>query len=389
MGKTSRLGLLAFSGIACAAVLSLAACGSSSPSASSTASSTSSAAGSASPDASLTALQAQVAQLETPPTKILSASLGAFTPKPHATIAIISCEESNSSCAGFVKQSKAAAAVLGYQTTVCDAGTSPQAPGQCFTDAINEKPNAIITIAVGTNQAGQGYAAARQAHIPVIGEYTGNPDNGSVTATEVAATACAEQGQIQAEAVTAARDGKANVLLVEDKTTACDLLRGAAFASEYHKVCAGCAFTQINFELATVSQSLPSQIQGALASHPDLNYVAVPFDDPAGAIAIQEITEAGRAGTVGVASMDGSAPAFQALRQKDVESVDVLTAQGAAAWAGMDAAARIIAGQHVPLNIPVNILLVEQNNVSVLGSSQAWLGPAGFQQQFEQLWGKA
>jgi len=387
MKKIARLRLLTFSGIACAAVLSLAACGSSSPAASGAASSSPSS--STSQSASLTALKAKIAQLETPPTQILSASLGKFTPKPHATIAIITCEQSNSSCAGFVAQSKDAAAVLGYTTTVCDAGTSAQAPAQCFTNAINEKPDAIITIAVGTNQAAQGYAAARKAKIPVIGEYTGNPDNGSVSATEVAATACAEQGQIQAEAVTSAENGKANVLLVEDKTTACDLLRGGAFASEYAKVCPGCALTQINFELTTVSTALPAQIQGALASHPNLNYVVVPFDDPAGAIAIQEITQASKSSTVGVASMDGSAPAFQALRQKDVEGVDVLTAQGEAAWAGIDAAARIIAGKSVPLNIPVDVLLVEQNNVSVLGSSQAWLGPAGFQKQFEQLWGKA
>src|ERR1700722_14610968 len=146
MKKTARLRLLTISGIGCAALLSLAACSSSSPAASSApapaassapapaaSSAPAPAASSAASSAGPSALAAKVTQLEAPPTKIPSASLGAFTPKPHATIAIITCEQSNSSCAGFVQQSKAAAAVLGYTTTVCDAGTSAQAPAQCFT----------------------------------------------------------------------------------------------------------------------------------------------------------------------------------------------------------------------------------------------------------------
>jgi hypothetical protein len=70
-----------------------------------------------------------------------------------------------------------------------------------------------------------------------------------------------------------------------------------------------------------------------------------------------------------------------------LQNVDITVGQGEVAWAGVDAAVRVISGQSVPAITPVNYWIIDTSNISQVPSN-GFLGPAGYEDQFRALWGK-
>jgi ribose transport system substrate-binding protein len=377
-----RLAALLVAGVAL--TLTLAACGSSGDSSSSSGS-TDSSGGSSSQSANLDAAKAAVTEAEKEPTTIGSAPFGKFSPKPGGSIYLISCDLSIVGCSRVNDGLKAATASLGYKYEVCNAGSTQTQLNSCFTNAVNAKPSVVINDAASQEQAGAGYAALKKAGIKHVGMFTANPQ--SASDAEVGLDTCTVQGKTLADAVVVGANGKPDTLFFTESSIGCDVRRTAAFKDEYAKVCPGCPVKYINFDLASMQQTMPSQVQAALVQNPNANWVVGVFDQPA-SIAVTKVQQAGLANKVKVAGMDGVPANLQLIRKGQVQVYDIAVSQQEDAWAAADAAARLYSGVKVPFSVPVSVYLMSPSNIDTVPSDNVWPGSKNYEAQFEQLWGK-
>jgi ribose transport system substrate-binding protein len=325
-----------------------------------------------------------LAALQKEPAKIASAKLGTFKPKSGGFIYGISCDESVVACSVISGGVGAGAKAIGYKYKNCNAGSTPNGGNTCFTDAINAKPSAIVINGTGNAQAGAGYAAAKKAGIPVIGIFTGNPTNKSVSAAEVGGTGCVVQAQELAEALIASSKKLKDTIYL-DTNLGCAPQRWAGFSSVYHKECPKCTLKRITFDDSTLETTLPQQVQSALQSDPGVNWVAA-TQDPAAGVAATVIDQLGKESSVSVAGFDSQPSNVVQVEHSGVQKLDVSFPLASAGWAGVDAAARIYSGHKVPGNIPSNVLLVTKASAHLLGSTHTWAGEPNYQGQYRKLW---
>jgi ribose transport system substrate-binding protein len=313
------------------------------------------------------------------PTKIRQTTK--YRPVKGKLIYNVSCSLAVVGCAQISGNIGKAAKAAGEQFKACDAGTTPTKANGCFTDAVNAHAAAIVVNAVGTNQAGIGYKAAAKAGIPIIGVFTGNPLHSIGVKSEVAGTACLDEAALVADYVISQTKGKANSLFVSDDTLSCDTQRVSSY-SNVMKKCPSCHTSNLTFNLSTMTSDLPQKVTAALQTNPNLNYVVGVIDQTAG-IASTAIRQAGK--KIPVAGMDANPPNVQAIRSGGLQNVDVTVGQGEVAWAGVDAAVRVISGKKVPVVTPVNYWIIDRSNVKQVPAG-GFMGPNGYQSQFKALW---
>ena len=380
--RGGRAGLLALLTAGVALTLSLAACSGSSTNTSDSASGSTATSGQS---ANLDAAKAAVTEAEKEPTTIGSAPFGKFSPKPGGSIYLISCDLSIVGCSRVNDGLKAASAALGYKYEVCNAGSTQTQLNGCFTNAVNAKPSVVVNDAASQEQAGAGYAALKKAGIKHVGMFTANPQ--SASDAEVGLDTCTVQGKTLADAVVVGANGKPDTLFFTENSIGCDVRRTAAFKDEYAKACPGCPVKYVNFDLASMQQTMPSQVQAALVQNPNANWVVGVFDQPA-SIAVTKVQQAGLANKVKVAGMDGVPANLQLIRKGQVQQYDIAVSQQEDAWAAADAAARLYSGTKVPFSVPVSVYLMSPNNIDSVPSDNVWPGSKNYEAQFQQLWGK-
>jgi ribose transport system substrate-binding protein len=374
--------------LSAAVALTFAACGSSSDSSSSSSSGSTAASGGGGSKLPAEAQKAYDTATTAPSqVKVVQIGLKPFTPKPGGVIYNISCDVSIVGCNAISNNIKAGVSALGYKYTRCDVGKSPDGPNKCFTNAVNAKPSVIIVNAVGVGVAADGYAAAQKAGIPVVGAFTGDKAGDGGVKVQVADGGCAEQGKLVADAVAVQSKGHADVLFASEKSIGCDVVRQQGFEDEFPKACPGCKHKVLQFNAATIQQSLPQQFQAELNQNPHLNWIVGVFDGVA-AIANTQVQQAGKQDSISVAGMDADPANITVMQKKGIQKLDVAFAFAETPWAAADAAARIYSGQDVPAGVPANIFLVTQDNTDQLPPSKVWDGPTDYKQQFMKLWNK-
>ena len=324
---------------------------------------------------------------QTIPTKIPSAAYGAFKPKSTATIYHIACNLALPGCTKIKNGIQAGVKALGYKFKLCNGGTTADQTTACFTNAINAKPDAIIINGIGTAGAADQFARVAKAGIPMIGTFTGNPPGVKGVATEIAGATCVKQSQQIADTVIADSNGTANVLFVGAKDFACLIQRQAGFIAAMAK-CTTCKVSTLEFSVAGLTTQLPSQLQSALQSNPDLTYVVGTFDFAA-LQATDAIRQAGKSDKIKVLGYDGDAPNLALIQKGDIQIADNTTGAGEDGWAAADAAARAILKKKLNKITPVSTLVVTQKNFNAIpGGSGNYDGPTGYKAQFKKLWGK-
>jgi ribose transport system substrate-binding protein len=331
----------------------------------------------------VTAAEKSVADHQQFPAKILAA--GAFTPTKTAVIYNVACDQSLVGCSVIAKGIKSGVEALGYEYRLCDAGKTPQQASGCFSQAVNGKAAAIITNAVGTNVAGDGYAAAGAAKIPVAAIFSGNAPGAPGVVAEVGADACAGQGANIADYVIANSKGKANVLLLTERSIACNIQRTDGFTAEINK-CPDCTSKLLQFDIATMQTNLPRQVLAEIQANPNLNYVVGVFGaaSQVGATSVQQSARPG----ISVAGLDSDPAILQLMKDGDIVKGSVAFGRGEAGWTAVDAIARLLAGQTPAASLPVQQLLITDANVANLPTG-GFDGATDYQTQFKALWGKS
>jgi ribose transport system substrate-binding protein len=321
-------------------------------------------------------------EAEAIPTEILATE--PVKPKAGGTVFHVACNLSLEGCANQAKGLKSAAEAIGFKYEQCNGGASAETVSQCFSNAVNAHPDVIIPNGIGIEEAGEGFAAATKAGIPIVGMFTGDPPGSEGVETEIAGETCPEEGKAAANWVIADSEGKANVVFIGTQTYTCNKQREAGFM-EQMETCSECTAKTLTFSIATMQSSLPQQINAELQSNTEVEYMVGTFDAVSLAAA-EAIRQAGKTEQIQVGGFDANAPNLELIGNEEIQKFDVTSGTTEPGWAGIDAAARVMNGEKVPPSTPVTTVMITANNIEKIG--EAYVGAEGFEEQFEKLWGK-
>jgi ABC-type sugar transport system substrate-binding protein len=373
---------IAVTGAACGSSSSSSGASSSSGSASASAGGSTSTSSSGGSSGIVAQANAAIQKALPTPTKVLETEKVAS--KPGKLIYNVSCNLSIVGCGEISGEVGDAVKALGDKFERCNAGATATQAQSCFTNAVNAKAAAIVVNDVPEIGAGNGYRQAAAAKIPIIGAFSGNNLTGVPgQVTQAAENAPQVEAKLLADYVIAKSDGKAHVLYVSENQDNDGVLRAKSFLAEMKK-CTTCKVTTVLTNQNTQTTSAPPQITAALEKDSSINWV-IGNQDTAAALAVTAIDGLGRSSQIQVGGMDADPQNLGYIKSGRVQVVDATVGQGEVAYAAVWAAGRVIAGQKVPLATPVNIWLINKDNVSSVPSSGVFFGPKNYQGLFGSL----
>ncbi|MGW5639332.1 sugar ABC transporter substrate-binding protein [Streptomyces sp. NPDC003832] len=284
---------------------------------------------------------------------------------------------------------------LGIKVQVCDAQAQPTVATQCINQAVKARSAGIVTDSVPFALARNAYGAAVRAGIPVVASDVSDPVPADWK--ELVVTTNNGQdvgGRLMADAIIADSGGDANVLFVNTVSTSTTKRSSDAVQDEFEKHCPGCKVTTARWESSQV-QKIPTTVSVALNADPNIEYVYVSYDQPAGPLVIQGMQLSGRADRLKLVGYGSDVAAMQRLANGS-QLADVASDPALVAWNNTDRLLRMMAGTQVPEESAYTIprrVFNESNIDSVNGGSVkefkngAWFTDGSFRETYAELWG--
>jgi ribose transport system substrate-binding protein len=290
---------------------------------------------------------------------------------------------------------KEAAESVGAVYTVCDNQAQVSQWAACIDQGINSKQDIIVLNGAPDPRALQPQIqAAKDAGIPVLVVHFHDDSSEAPPAcegcTDVAGLVTAPfytAGEAAANWIIADSNGTANTLIVGGS----DILPSPgtieAMQKQFDAQCSGCKYSVINIPVADWNTKTQSEIQAALQSNPEINYVYVLYDAMV-AGAVPAVETLGRT-DVKIGSYNGSPFALDFIANGDTVVFNVGEDTPGIGYAAMDQAFRIMLGEPtVPTRTPIRIW--DDSNVSEAGTpAQAGVGYGdAFVAGYKALWTK-
>lgn len=322
-------------------------------------------------------------QATTMPTTINAAELGPVEPPESMSLFFIGCDQSIPGCVAQVTGVQEAADALGYDLEVCDAKSDTASFQNCFSQAVNAKPDFIVNNARPASDAAESYADAHEAGIPVIGQFTSEePDPETGNAAEVGYV-CEHEGELLGNYIVAQSEGKANVAVFADTVYRCNGQR-ADGVKKAIDACETCEITVDTYSVATAGTDLPPALQAKIQSSPDLNWI-VATPGFSGVMAADAVRQAGKDTAISVGTFDGDEPTLAMVRDEDIVKADVASGVYENGWTVVDTAIRLATGGDIPdlISNPTQLLMT----VDSAPADGTYYGAENFRDQFMELWG--
>ena len=261
------------------------------------------------------------------------------------TIAVVAIDLRVPALAEIVQYVKEAAGKAGMKVTVFDAKSTASLMQQGMQQAIDNGADAIISDGLVIQLIANQIKAAKDKGIPTIDVINTPPKEGvpgqgsdeNVFGNMAPDSVLA--GQLIAATAIVQTDGKANVGIINtSELTVASTEIGAMKAT-----LAKCAECTIVDEQDVALTDWSTKIQGTAAtmvrSQPDMNFVLTLYD-AMGLFATPGVQQAGGAGKVKVASVDGTAAALALVKKGDIFVSDTAKDTAWAAWGAVDQAMR-------------------------------------------------
>jgi ribose transport system substrate-binding protein len=280
-------------------------------------------------------------------------------------------------------------ALAGVTVHVCDAGANPSQGAACINQAVAAHASGIVTDAINYSFAPQAYAAAIQAHIPIVA--TQNDDSQGFPKTsdlKTVSNGLPQTAALGADWIIANSKGKANVLYAADNSND-GTIEANSVKNEFSKYCPGCTLTVDTFSDPTVDD-LTSSVPAALTSNPNINYVYAAYDAPSGALALQGANTVA-SGRFKFVAFTGQPPGMERVAAGQ-QSVDPANDCADAMWNSADALFRIVTGAK-PVHYTTTVRVFTKANLPSDPSSAAayangsWFGNNSYQAIYRKLWG--
>lgn len=313
-------------------------------------------------------------------------------PSKSQKIALISCSAELHGCVTPLEGAAEAAKALGWSTTIENGAGTSSTENKLILNGIAAGDTAIMFTSINPALIQEGMEAAKKAKIPVISASSGSsspnptikPPAGDAWPLLDVAQNFVETGRQMADWVINDSKGKANVLVLTDKEYTSGVSQVGS-VDQFKKLCPQCKLATFNFTGTQVGTTLPQQTVGYLKTHPEVEYVVIPYD-PAAATIVPAMAQAGLT-NVKVCSLLGDEQNLNFIRTGEIQTCDAGYDQRYDGWAMIDQLMRYLAGKPFfkPLGENVPEILLEKSNLPAQGTD--WHAPYDYQAEYKKLWG--
>ncbi len=319
------------------------------------------------------------------PTSIgITTPVGAKIPKGK-TIDFIQCGVPACAVEGNILQS--ATNLLHWKLVRINAGTSAQTIADAYTQAVNNKPSAVI---------GSGFARALFAtevtklakmHIPVLEAFVGDSTGkgmyvvGGPTLNQV-------QGKEVADYILASMTNKkATVGSVVPNGFPNMVQENAAFGKEVKAQCAGCTVKPLIVPVTSIGTDLPTRVSTYLTANPSIQWTWLGYDDMITGVPVALKGAGVSNAKITTISMNGTVAA--AIKAGQVSS-GIGVSFPEVYWREIDLLARMFAGKSYKVDLndaTLPVWTITKANLPSNAGATLFANVVDYQQQFKTLWG--
>ncbi len=329
----------------------------------------------------LAAAQALVDQYSAAVSEDLLAT-GSVDIEPDKFIVTVPCAYAAENCKLGVDTFAEAAETVGWTTQMIDPAGDPNAARAAIQTAVNLGADGIFFMA-GTGDALEGdLADARDAGLVTINVEGGENKEGQFDSNVEPPPG--EMGRLLAAAITVQSGGTANVMLVNDPEFAAVVSIHDGLVAGLDEFCAGCTITEdLSFQIADLSTGLPTQVESALAAHPETDFVWASYD-AAGASIKPVIERSANGDSISMVSTDGLKANLGYIQDGSVQTADVAASSPWIAYESLDLLNRAFQGETLELNYAAPYKLITQDNLTTI----PWDGDVDWKSAYLARWGK-
>jgi ribose transport system substrate-binding protein len=163
-----------------------------------------------------------------------------------------------------------------------------------------------------------------------------------------------------------------------------------AFVAELARVCPDtCSAEVANIPIADWATKVPTAVQTALISDPDLNYIVPVFDGMTPNL-VTGIAQVGRQADVSIIAYNGTASVMQMIAQQDLVVAEIGEPLEWLGWANIDQTLRVLSGTPALETQSTPLRLFDGSNIAEAGSpvnQTDGYGSADFRAGYQALWG--
>jgi ribose transport system substrate-binding protein len=241
---------------------------------------------------------------------------------------------------------------------------------QGIATAINQGADLINLTIADPRAVEPALRKARDADIDVVSTQGFDPANEDIIPDVVTASTYfpfAKVSELMADWAIADTKGDAQILVVHSKEIAYDAAMVGAIQNEVDEYCGEkCSVTLLNVPVVNWASRIQPQVQAALTSNPDINYI-IPVFDAMVQWAAPAVTAANKTGKVHITSFNGTPFALKMIQ--DGDTVRMIVGQGVAwtGWAAMDQMMRVLTGNDPVTTENLPLRMFTKDNVSEAG----------------------
>jgi ribose transport system substrate-binding protein len=263
-------------------------------------------------------------------------------------VGIIPCGVQFRGCNAPALGAAEAAKALGWTVTAYDGAGTQEKQNTGILDALSSGANLVLTTALDPNFIQLGLSKAKEANVPVVSSSAGTdtpnpvikPDGDGLKYVTDVGTDFGGVGRGLGDFTVKESGGKANVVVYEDDEFPSSVTSLKAFVDVVKK-CPGCKVSDIVKMTASQIGSVGQMVVGYLQTHPDVDWIYAPYD-PAAAVMVNAIVQAGLQDKVKLVSIVGSAQNIDFIREGKVQAADGAFDNFYMGWAQVDQAIRVL-----------------------------------------------
>jgi ribose transport system substrate-binding protein len=320
-------------------------------------------------------------------------------PTPGKKVIVISAGEASLSSSVPSDAAVEAAKLAGWDVTLYDEKLNPATAPTLVRQAVSAGAEGIILDATDCPLAKQALQEAKAKNIKVVpiyafdcsdpifssgGEslFSGIINYGSKASDIDAFTK--SYGADQADAIIAATQGKAKVILFNDTEFTVLKYTAQGFKDELAR-CSGCSIVaELDFKAADLGPTLQQKAQSILLQHPEANAVKIPYTAAALLGISPAVAASSHKDSLYVMGGEGFAPELDLLRAgKGVTAVNVIASDWVG-WAAVDTLNSLFLGQQ-PADSGIGWTLADKDhNVPASGP---FVAPIDFRSAYKKAWG--
>lgn len=286
----------------------------------------------------------------------------------------------------------AAFAKLGVHVVSCSGDTNPSTVNSCINEAIAEKAAGVFTFTIPPQLDAAGFASLQSHHIPVeIGAElppTASQGNDALSYQSDGLSVYS----LAADWIILNSKGNANILADEQNDSSSQVYYMQLALNQFTKYCPKtCHVTLLKTPSADVS-TISSDVSAALASHTDINYAFVQYDDVLPNI-MAGIQSAGDSSKIKIASTTSLLSALQLMKQGKSEYADAGSSLPYNGFAYADQLVRMILNKPILSRYAIPVRVFTRSNVGSVALTTAasddgsWFSTFGYVAMFTKLWG--